>query len=164
MADDWDTWHMNDAMHAASKSKDKRKKVGAVIIGLDKETISKGYNGPPRNIDDSNPLIHEQPLKDKIYVHAEVNAIYNASRRGASVMGSTLYVTFHPCSECAKAIIQSGIAEVVVMGSEDLRPDSRWSADNEVARSFLLRPAGVKLRYWTGPCRITNFTCDEPDK
>lgn len=152
---------MNDAMHAASKSKDRRKQVGAVIIGPDNEPRSKGYNGPPRGFDDEAEDIHHQPLKDEIWEHAERNAIYNAALVGISTKNCKMYVTFPPCANCARAIVQCGIKEVIILQSKDaLSETSRWFFTNSVAIERILKPCGITVRFWSGPNRITNFRCD----
>ena len=74
-------------------------------------------------------------------VHAELNAILNA--RGKNLKGARLYVDLFPCNECAKAIIQSGIAEVVYLY------DKYADSPATVASKKMLTSAGVKLRQFT---------------
>lgn len=111
----WDLTFMNMAEVIAKRSKDPDKKVGAIIV-KDRIVLGVGYNGFPRNYgsDEVFPLTEnkEKPLENKnnFIVHAEVNAILNASMK---VDGSTLYCTLFPCHECAKLIVQSGIKEVI---------------------------------------------------
>ncbi len=98
------------------RSKDPNTQVGCCIVSADNKILSMGYNGLPRGCsDDEFPWEREgeDPLKTKyVYtVHSELNAILNYS--GGSLEGAKLYVSLFPCNECAKAIIQSGIKEVI---------------------------------------------------
>jgi dCMP deaminase len=114
-SDVWDARFMELAKMIATWSKDTSTKVGCVIIGPDKEIRSTGYNGFPRGVDDTIPARHERPAKYDFTEHAERNAIYNASLYGASVKNCIMYVTFPPCADCARGIIQSGIREVIYL-------------------------------------------------
>ncbi|MFI3287572.1 MAG: dCMP deaminase family protein [Rikenellaceae bacterium] len=88
-----------------------RRKVGALMV-KDKTIISDGYNGTPSGFE--NVCEWESDGKTKPYVlHAEANAITKVAKSSNSSMGSTLYITASPCMECAKLIIQAGIARVV---------------------------------------------------
>lgn len=112
----WDEYFMGVAMLSGMRSKDPNTQVGCCIVGSDHKILSVGYNGFPTGCsDDEFPWAREgnDPLDMKyIYsTHSELNAILNYS--GGSLKGATLYVTLFPCNECAKAIIQSGIREVV---------------------------------------------------
>ena len=70
-------------------------------------------------------------------VHAELNAILNAA--GRSLAGSRIYVSLFPCNECAKAIIQTGISEVIYLS------DKYANTDSTCASKRMLNSAGVKL-------------------
>lgn len=111
----WDTFFIELAKLTASKSKDYSTKVGAVIVGPDNEVRSLGYNGFPRGVNDHVEKRHERPAKYLFTEHAERNALYNALRAGIPVVGCRLYLNYSPCpcSDCARAIIQSGIVEVI---------------------------------------------------
>ncbi len=88
-----------------------RRKVGALMV-KDKMIISDGYNGTPSGFE--NVCEWESDGKTKPYVlHAEANAITKVAKSGSSSLGATLYITASPCIECAKLIIQAGIARVV---------------------------------------------------
>jgi dCMP deaminase len=105
-------WHQRFfdlAKHVAQWSKDPSTKVGAVIVNDRRIVIGVGYNGFPRGVLDHEDRYNDRPTKYAHVVHAELNAIFNATE---SVQGCTLYVTLAPCNECAKAIIQSGITSV----------------------------------------------------
>lgn len=120
------------AQHVAQWSKDPSTKVGAVIVNDRRIVIGVGYNGFPRGVYDYEPRYNDRPTKYAHVVHAELNAIFNATE---SVRDCTLYVTLAPCRECVKAIIQSGIKEVWSPWYQEERYD-------DVA-SRMMREAGV---------------------
>lgn len=138
----WDEYFMRLAEHSASLSKDTSTKLGAVIVGPDREVRSTGYNSLPRGINDYCPERYERPEKYRWFEHAERNAVYNAARIGVSTKGCTLYCAWPPCTDCARAIIQSGIIEVVVLTLEV--PD-RWRDDVTASLQMLLE-ARVRIR------------------
>ncbi len=112
----WDEYFMGVAKLAGMRSKDPNTQVGCCIVSQDNKILSMGYNGFPMGCSDNDfPWARdgEDPLDTKyIYtVHSELNAILNY--RGGSLEGAKLYVSLFPCNECAKAIIQSGIKEVI---------------------------------------------------
>ena len=139
----WDEYFMGVALLAAKRSKDPNTQVGACIVSPDNIILSTGYNGFPYGCsDDLYPWEREgEDTKYNYVVHAELNAILNA--RGKDLKGARLYVDLFPCNECAKAIIQSGIAEVVYL--YDKYADSAAT----VASKKMLTSAGVKLRHFT---------------
>ncbi|MFW6268097.1 MAG: deoxycytidylate deaminase [Marinilabiliaceae bacterium] len=94
----------------AQNSYCRRRQVGALLV-REKMIISDGYNGTPSGFEND---CEDQDNRTKAYVlHAEANAITKVARSGNSSEGATLYVTSSPCIECAKLIIQAGIARVV---------------------------------------------------
>lgn len=143
----WDQKFLSLALQIASWSKDKSTKVGAVIVGADKEIISTGYNGMCRGINDDVPERHERPTKYMWFEHGERNAIYNAARLGVSTKGATIYVTSTPakfpcCADCARAIIQSGIVRVVQEPILDV--PNRWSESTDASLQMFTE-AGIIL-------------------
>jgi dCMP deaminase len=113
----WDWYFAEIAEVVSSRSRDPSTRVGAVIV-KDRAIISTGYNGFPRGVNDNVPERYDRPEKYWWTVHAEENSIFNAGRSGISTAGATMYVVpLHPCVDCAKAIVQSGIREVVVCDS-----------------------------------------------
>ena len=114
----WDEYFMGVAMLAARRSKDPNTQVGACIVSQDNIIISTGYNGMPKGCsDDVFPWERTgEETKYPYVVHAELNAILNANGRDLRV--SKLYVALFPCNECAKAIIQSGVKEVVYLSDK----------------------------------------------
>jgi dCMP deaminase len=95
-------------------SKDPSTKVGAIFLVPDSyQILTMGYNGMPRNIDETIPERWERPQKLMWVEHAERNAIANASRHGTPLKDSIAVVTMFPCVECARMLIQSGVKTVV---------------------------------------------------
>ncbi len=141
----WDEYFMSIAMLSAMRSKDPSTQVGACIVNSEKRILSMGYNGMPKHCsDDEFPWDRDgSPLSSKyLFVcHAELNAILNCN--SGSVKGCTVYSTLFPCNECAKAIIQSGIAEVVYMS------DKYSESDSVLASKRMFDTAGVKYRLYT---------------
>lgn len=114
----WDQYFIELAKTVATKSKDPSTWVGAVIVGPNLEIRSTGFNGFPRGVFDNvlaHPERYARPAKYQYTEHAERNAIYNAARMGTPLDGCTLYLNYAPqlCTDCVRAVIQSGIAEVV---------------------------------------------------
>lgn len=135
--------YMEIAYATSRLSKDTSTKVGAVIVGPSQEVRSLGYNGAPRgcNADEASSLRNVRPEKYFWFSHAELNAITNAARVGTPLEGSTLLVTHHPCMDCARAICQAGIKEVIAVKPSD-EFNRRWS-DNIVRTKQLFEECGV---------------------
>ena len=134
---------MDLAKVAASWSKDPSTKIGAVAIGEKGQVLCTG-NGFPRGIDDNLTRYYNRELKYKMVVHAEQNAIYNATYNGVSLNGSTMYVHGLPCcSDCAKGIIQVGVKRVIM--STPATPD-RWK-DSWQLTETMFKEAGVSYDF-----------------
>jgi len=147
----WDDYFMALAFLSAQRSKDPNKQVGACIVSGSNIILSIGYNGFPRGIpDESLPWAklssRGDPLDTKYpYVcHAEANAILNANTD--KMTGQRIYVTMFPCNECAKLLIQAGLAEVVYCEAKD--PPHQKAQDHACyeASRRLLNLAGVQMR------------------
>ena len=139
----WDEYFMGVALLAAKRSKDPNTQVGACIVDENNVILTTGYNGFPHGCsDDEFPWDREgEVTKYPFVVHAELNAILNAS--GKSLRGSKLYVALFPCNECAKAIIQSGVSEVVYLS------DKYADTPGTQASKMMMRAAGVTLTQFT---------------
>lgn len=140
----WDEYFMGIAILSSLRSKDPSTQVGACIVNSDKKILSMGYNGMPSCCNDNDyPWGKDDGLDSKyLYVcHAELNAILNC--HSGSVKNCTVYTTLFPCNECAKAIIQSGIKEVVYAD------DKYASSDSVKASKRMFDSAGVKYRTYT---------------
>lgn len=144
---EWDEYFINIVKVCRTRSKDPNTKIGCVIVGPEggREIRSTGYNSFPRHIDDHNPKRLERPEKYKWIEHAERNAIYNAARCGIPLRGCTMYISQYPCTDCARAIIQSGICELVVSTADEYFIKDRWSEDMDKAIE-MLKEAGVTVR------------------
>ena len=139
----WHKRYIELARTISQWSKDPSTQCGAVIIGKSGQVLSQGYNGFARGMDDSDELYENRELKYSRIVHAEMNAIYNASRTGVSLEGATAYVHGLPCChECAKAIIQVGIKEVVMHTTNNIR----WNDSCGMGTDFL-EEANIKITY-----------------
>lgn len=139
----WDAYFMGVAGLSAMRSKDPSTQVGACIVDSRNRILSVGYNGFPAGCDDDSfpwGKGDEDPCNNKYFyvMHSELNAILNF--RGESLAGSRLYVTMFPCNECAKAIIQTGIKEVIFFDDAyQMKPEGR-------ATMRMFDAAGVKYR------------------
>lgn len=136
-------WALDLCDHVALRSRDPSTKVGAVIMRPDKTIASVGYNGFPRGTSDDPAIYDNRPRKYARTVHAELNAILTARE---PLVGYTIYVSpLHPCSQCAAAIIQAGITEVIYRVPEmDEEADRRWEGSFSEAR-MLFAEAGVSV-------------------
>lgn len=139
----WKMRYIQLATDVSSWSKDPSAKVGAVIVGSKGQVLSQGYNGFPRGVNDHVERYNDRKEKHKYVVHAEMNAIYNASYTGVSLDGATIYVYGLPvCNECAKGIIQVGIKSVVVATPEWLEVNTKW-VDSWLCAISMFDEAGV---------------------
>jgi dCMP deaminase len=137
----WDEYFMGVSLLSALRSKDPNTKVGACIVNPENRIVGVGYNGLPRGCDDHEfPWTNVGEFNETKYpyvVHAELNAILNSTR---SLTGCRIYVSLFPCNECAKAIIQSGIAEIIYSD------DKYDGTPTDVASKRMLDAAGVTYR------------------
>jgi dCMP deaminase len=141
---DWDAYFMNLVKQVSLRSKDRSTQVGCVIVGPDNEIRTTGYNGFPRGINDDRPERHERPAKYLWTEHAERNAIYNAARCGIALKGCRAYLAWFPCMDCARALVQSGIVELVAhRPNED---DPKWGKEFTAALT-LFGETGMEVRY-----------------
>ena len=137
----WDEYFMGIAYLSAMRSKDPNTQVGACIVSRENKILSVGYNGFPKGCDDDEfPWKRDRDIYDSKYAyvtHSELNAILNY--RGGSLEGTKLYVTLFPCNECAKAIIQAGIIELVYAD------DKYQGTPANLASRRMLKAAGVRM-------------------
>ena len=138
----WGAYFMGIALLSGQRSKDPGTQVGACIVGQDNKILSVGYNGMPTGCsDDVMPWEREgAPMETKyLFVcRAELNAILNYA--GGSLRGARIYTTLFPCNECAKAMIQAGIREVVYLS------DKYADSDSVVASKKMMDMTGVRYR------------------
>ena len=154
----WDEYFMGLALFSSMRSKDPSNQVGACIVAEEShKLLSVGYNGLTKGMDDdsfdwtSSGEITGDPtnIKNFYVVHAERNAILNYAGNTVDLEGATMYVTWSPCTECVKEIIQAGIKRVVYLRkySDDIQNAisnlmlhragvicERYNSDREIAR------------------------------
>lgn len=150
----WDEYFMGIALFSAERSKDSNTQVGACIVSNENKILSVGYNGMPTGCnDDEMPWAREgESTLDTKYpfvCHAELNAILNSST--GSVKNSKIYVSLFPCNECAKAIIQSGIKEVIYM------EDKYSNSEEVIASKRMFDMAGVKYTKYSPTSRTVEI-------
>lgn len=141
----WDEYFMGIAYLSSMRSKDPSTQVGACIVDQDHKVVSIGYNGMPIGCDDDQmPWERGEGIDSKyLYVcHAEFNAILNI--RSASLKGCSIYVSLFPCNECAKAIIQTGIKEIIYVS------DKYADTDGVKASKKMFDMCGVTYRKFEG--------------
>ena len=140
----WDYRFLRIAYEVKSWSKDTSTTVGCVIV-RDRRIIASGFNGLPAGLSDSLERYSNRDFKLAAVLHAEANAILNAAKNGSTTEGSTAYVTWPPCSQCAAALIQAGIT-IVVCPNPKNAPE-RWR-ENFLLASELLYEAGITTLYY----------------
>lgn len=140
---DWDTYFLEIADTVKKRSTCIRRQVGAVLV-RDKRILATGYNGAPQNLPHCSETgcLREQlavPSGERHEIcrglHAEQNAIIQSALHGVSTKSSILYTTDHPCSLCAKMLINAGIQKIIAKGTY---PD-------DLSRQILLE-AGIEVR------------------
>lgn len=140
----WDEYFMGIALLSCERSKDPNTRVGACIVSQDNKILSIGYNGAPIGFNDDTDMPWERegkPLDTKyLYVcHSELNAILNTRN---DLRGSKMYVALFPCNECAKAIIQAGIKEVIYLD------DKYADTDGVIASKKMFDACGVSYKQY----------------
>ena len=146
----WDQYFMTMAYLVAMRSKDNSTHIGAVIVGPDNEVRSTGYNSFARGVlNEYSPELQERPEKYFWFEHAERNAVYNASRVGIPLKGCRMYTNGVPCADCGRAVIQSGISEVIVDGAWNEKNDKKWIESTKRTLT-MFNQAGITIRYWKG--------------
>jgi len=139
----WDARFLELARHISGWSKDPSTKVGCVVVGPDREIRSTGFNGFPRGIEDNPDRLANREMKYPLVCHAEENAIMHAARIGVALKGCIAYVTWPPCTRCARSLIQAGIREIVYPA--DLAIPDRWVDDFRISTEMLAE-AGLSVR------------------
>lgn len=127
----WDQRLFRLAEQAMTWSKDPTCKVGAALISPNARQFSLGYNGLPQGVADDADLLYDKGIKNKLTVHAEVNAVLNAH---CNVEGWTMYCTKAPCLDCATTLIQAGIKQ---LNCPEPANGSSWCEENIIAMDLL---------------------------
>jgi dCMP deaminase len=147
----WDERWMGMARHVATFSKDRSRKTGCCVVSQDNIQLTFGWNGFPRNINDDISSRHIRPSKYLWTEHGERNAIYNAAKKGIALEGAKIYIDWYPCGDCARAIVQSGIVEVI--GIEPDWSDPRYADDFKFVKE-LFEECGVTVRFLDGEAPV----------
>lgn len=133
----WDDYFMVQTLWAKVRSPDGSTQCGCVLVDKYGRLIGQGYNGYPRNIDDSK-MPQTRPEKYPPILHSEENAIVNST---GNLEGATLYVTGPPCIHCWAHIIQARIKRVVygpiTTSSNGLYTDTKLEDVNQVVKDML---------------------------
>ena len=150
---------MGVALLSAKRSKDPATQVGACIVNNKNKIVGAGYNGLPAGCDDNDFPWDKQgdflQTKYPYVCHAELNAILN--NIGMDLHGCRIYTALFPCNECAKAIIQSGISEVIYLS------DKYDGSDSSVASKRMLTTAGVTYRKVESQVNKIELSFEEQD-
>lgn len=153
---EWDQLYITMCYLVGMRSLDAHTHVGCVIADSDNVLVSTGYNSLPRGIEiDAESIRISREDGEKYYwvEHAERNAIYNAARRGTILKGCKLYVPWMPCSDCCRAIIQTGITEVIIhrngQNFYDKHANGKWDAAYKRTLT-MFKESGVELRFVEG--------------
>jgi dCMP deaminase len=165
---EWDRYFIGLAELVSQKSKDTSTKVGAVIVGPENNIVSTGYNDFPRGVKDTLLERRERPIKYRFTEHAERNAIYNAARHGIRLEGCRMYLNWEPyalCSDCTRAIIQSGIVAVIgpnrPFAAASVKKRHDWDNDFEISR-VMLQESGVVVVTRPGKLVVDVSLEDDP--
>lgn len=148
MKRNWAERFIGLAQEISHWSKDTSTKVGAILVSKDNEIIATGFNDFPRGVCDSiqhNYERRERPDKYLWTEHAERNAIYSAAKRGTITEGSILVLNWspYPCADCARALIQAGVKEVV--GPNRPFPNlNTWGKPIEISKQ-MMKEAGIAI-------------------
>lgn len=129
----------------AGLSKDPSTRVGAIVLDDDSNILSVGFNGFPRGVRDDEDRYATKDSKYPRIAHAEMNAIAQAARVGAKLLGGTMIVTaLYPCSMCTRLIIQAGIKKVYAPAMDPIQTNPLWMKEAEIAFSMFVE-AGVEV-------------------
>ncbi len=137
------------------RSEDPSTHTGCVIVSSDGSDITIGYNGLPRNVSETpEKLSKENSEKYFWFEHAERNAIYNAVRNRKSLFGHSLYITWVPCMDCARAIVQCGISHVYIHKTgQDAYNNGKSNAWSESQKRSieLFKEVGIEVEFLEFP-------------
>lgn len=134
--------YLDVAYSVAQQSHDPSTQNGALIVVEDR-VIASGANNFPFGVASTKER-WERPAKYMWVEHAERNAIFDAARAGVSTKGATMYCPWFACADCARAIIQSGI-EQVIGHDTPLHDNASQSWLDSIAVAYqMFNEAGVK--------------------
>ena len=150
---DWDSMLLQILYALPGRSQDPRTTHSAVIVSPDHSIVSTGYNSLPRGISARDPARFVKPRKHFFFEHAERNAIFQAARLGHATLGCTLYTQSMPCCECARAIIQAGLTELVLHANHPGNQKERLAQEPHCFSRTMLDEAGLRVRFLEGKVR-----------
>ncbi len=133
---------MQEACELATNSTDRSSWTGAVLLDAKGAVIGRGLNSFMSGFDPNDPANHERPRKYEITEHAERRAIYDAVRRGSQVLDSTLVAAWIGCTDCDRAIVETGVREIIRM---PFNPGTDHWAANIMTGDEILRASGVTI-------------------
>lgn len=142
--------------HSSVMSPDPSTKNGAILVDKDGVMLAYGVNKFPKGIAETESRLVDKKTKYRLVVHAENGAVFNAAKHGRRVEGSTLYCPFYSCTECAKAIIQSGIIRVVGHAQlMSLASEHTIWTESIIHAWNMLHEAGIQCDLYDGILDIT---------
>lgn len=152
MRKDWDTYFLDIAYMASTRSQCHRRRVGAVLV-QGKKLLGTAYNGAPMGVPDCAEagcmLVSEYDMsvtengeeqivkKERCVrtIHAEQNLLLFTEPSDREK--STVYVTDEPCWTCANMLANSGISEIVY--------DRSYPKDSDRVKK-LMKAKGIVIR------------------
>jgi dCMP deaminase len=137
---------MDAAKKAAARSPNRVRQVGCALETADRASRIAACNTFPDGVRDI-PERHEGDGRFIWMEHAERNAIYDAARRGVATDGAIMATTLYPCIDCARAIVQAGVARLCTPEPDFDEPT--WGAAFRISR-IILQEGGVAFTPWTG--------------
>lgn len=140
----------------ASRSKDPRSRIGAVIV-RGEISISSGYNNFPRKVLDLEERYLDKETKYSFILHAEHNAILNAAKLGHSTDGAAMYTQGIPCRECCKAVINAGISKIICHKQwPNLTYSPAWVESIKLTE-IMMEEAGIELEWFDKVLGVQGF-------
>lgn len=141
---------------AAQRSKDPSTHIGAVLV-KDGDIFSSGWNGFGRKVLDLPERWNNKEIKYQFVCHAEFNSVLNAARKGLSPVGAVLYTNGIPCMDCAKAVVQGGISEIVVHKQWPILPHRvKWNTSHIISEE-MFSEAGIPIRWFDQVLGVKGF-------
>ncbi len=141
--------YLRNAYCVAAQSRDHSNQNGSTLVSASNEIIATGNNNFPTGVEFTEARSTVRPDKYRYFEHAERAAIYQAARAGSKVWGSTMFVPWAACCDCARAIINSGVLTVVMHHERMQMTPKRWQSSVNEALEMLVE-AGVRLSYHKG--------------
>ena len=142
MRPNWTDYFLGLAKVVSQRSHDVHTQHGCVITDKNNRILGVGYNGFPKNMDDSL-LPTSRPEKYHWMIHAERNALSNCVIRPDD---GVAYVTGQCCNDCIMALWQEGIKNVVMADSHGTKLFDQ-AAQNRF--DFFVKQTGIKIHRYT---------------